>query len=323
MKIVCLDGYTLNPGDLSWDCFKSLGDITVHDRTPEDQILTRSEGALVLLTNKTPLSAETLAKLPDLKYIGVLATGYNVVDIDAANAAGVTVANVPTYGTDSVAQHAIALLLEFARQVSTHHQAVHEGQWVASDDFCFARKPIFELTGKTFGLIGLGRIGMATAKIAAALGMNLIAATRTWPPRAGLDGLDITHHDIDAVFRQADVVSLHCPLTPETDQLVNATRLATMKPSAVLLNTSRGPLIDEAALAAALEAGTIAGAGLDVLSSEPPSKSNPLLTAPRCVITPHLAWYAIEARQRLMTTAANNLRSFFAGSPEHVVNDPA
>ncbi len=279
-RIVVLDGYTLNPGDISWEGFEEFGDVTVYDRTPAETILERAAGARFLLTNKIPLDAESLAALPDLAYIGVMATGYNVVDVLAAKERGVVVTNVPTYGTDSVAQHATALLLELARQPALHAAAVREGQWSSSVDWCFSLAPINELSGKVMGIVGIGRIGRALARIGAAMGMTIIAHDEYPPDAEALAGLDVEFTELDDLFRRADAVSLHCPLTPETERLVNAERLALMKPTAFLLNTSRGPLVDNQALADALKAGTLAGAGLDVLDEEPPPADNPLLTAP-------------------------------------------
>lgn len=319
-KIVVLDGYTLNPGDLSWDKLKGLGPVTLYDRTPADQIVARSKGFSVALTNKVPFSAETLKQLPELKYIGVLATGYNIIDTTAAKQAGVVVTNVPTYGTDSVAQHAAALLLELIRQPARHSQAVHAGQWATAQDWCFALGPITELTDKTLGLVGLGRIGRAFARIGAALGMHLLGAEDPRPQTAHIEGLEIEFVEMDDLFRRSDAISLHCPLTPTTKHLVNERRLALMKKTAVLINTSRGPLVDEAALAGALKKGVIAGAALDVLEEEPPRANNPLIGLPNCIITPHISWYAREARQRLMDTAVENLRSFQAGKVVNQVN---
>lgn len=319
-KIVCLDGYTLNPGDISWEPFEDLGDFTTHDRTPTGQIVARAAGADAVLVNKVPLSAETLEQLPDLKYIGVLATGYNVVDVDAAKQRNIPVTNVPTYGTDTVAQHATALMLELLRGVAKHDKAVHEGQWTNNDDWCFAMQSIVELTGRTLGIVGIGRIGRALAKIGQAMGMKLIAHDKYWPSPAQLGDLVIEQVEIDELFRRSDVISLHCPLTPENEQLVNAGNLKLMKKTAVIINTARGPLIDNQALADALAAGTIAGAGLDVLDEEPPPADNPLLKAPNCIITPHISWYAMEARARLLQTAADNLKAFQDGQAENVVN---
>ena len=318
-RIVVLDGYTLNPGDISWSGLEEFGELCVHDRTPDDAILERAAGARFALTNKTPLSAETLAQLPDLAYIGVLATGYNVVDLAAATERGIVVTNVPTYGTDSVAQHATSLLLELVRQPALHAAAVREGAWTLSEDWCFALTPISELSGKTFGVVGIGRIGRALARIAAAMGMSIIAYDAYPPPAAALEGLSVEFTELDDLFRRADVISLHCPLTPETERLVNADRLALVKPTTYLLNTSRGPLVDNQALADALREGRIAGAGLDVLDVEPPLPDNPLLTAPNCLITPHIAWYARASRQRLMDIAVENVRAFVAGAPINTV----
>ena len=318
-RIVVLDGYTLNPGDISWAGFEELGELTVHDRTEDAAILERAAGRRFVLTNKVPLSAETLAQLPDLAYIGVLATGYNVVDVEAATRRGIIVTNVPTYGTDSVAQHATALLLELARQPALHATAVRGGDWTNSVDWCFALTPIAELSGKVLGIVGIGRIGRAFARIGAAMGMTIIAHDEFPPAPEALEGLAVELTDVDELFRRADVISLHCPLTAATERLVNAERLALMKPTALLLNTSRGPLVENQALAAALEAGRIGGAGLDVLDVEPPPADNPLLTAPNCIITPHIAWYAQASRQRLMDIAVENMRAFVRGEPLNTV----
>ena len=318
-RIVVLDGYTLNPGDISWAGFEELGELTVHDRTEDAAILERAAGRRFVLTNKVPLSAETLAQLPDLAYIGVLATGYNVVDVEAATRRGIIVTNVPTYGTDSVAQHATALLLELARQPALHATAVRGGDWTNSVDWCFALTPITELSGKVLGIVGIGRIGRAFARIGAAMGMTIIAHDEFPPAPEALEGLAVELTDVDELFRRADVISLHCPLTAATERLVNAERLALMKPTALLLNTSRGPLVENQALAAALEAGRIGGAGLDVLDVEPPPADNPLLTAPNCIITPHIAWYAQASRQRLMDIAVENMRAFVRGEPLNTV----
>jgi glycerate dehydrogenase len=319
-RIVVLDGYTLNPGDIDWKPVSDLGHLTVHDRTAGADILTRANGATHLFTNKTPLTRAAFDELPDLKYVGVLATGYNVVDIDAARENNIAVTNIPTYGTDSVAQHAAALMLEFARGISVHNQAVHNGEWTTSPDWCFSRQPMFELTGRTLGIVGIGRIGQALARIGAAFGMKLIAHDVYWPSNEALAGLSVEEVELDDLFARSDMISLHCPLTPENTHLVNAERLSKMKNTAVIINTSRGPLIDNQALADALAAGQVGGAALDVLDVEPPPAANPLLTAPNCVITPHLAWNAIEARERLMQIAADNLAAFQTGNPVNVVN---
>lgn len=318
MKIVVLDGFTLNPGDLSWAALEPLGDLTVHDRTPADHILARAAGAVILLTNKTPLTAQTIRALPDLQYIGVLATGYNVVDVQAAADRNIPVTNVPTYGTHSVAQLTFALLLELCHHVQAHSDAVRRGQWSASRDFCFWDSPLIELADKTIGIIGFGRIGRQVAQIADALGMAVLAADRVKNPPPTLRRF--AWAEIPDLLANADVVSLHCPLFPETQGLINRQTLDRMKPSAFLLNTSRGPLIVEQDLADALAAGRIAGAAVDVLSAEPPPPNNPLLAAKNCLVTPHIAWATREARQRLMHTAVENLRAFLAGNPVNVVN---
>jgi glycerate dehydrogenase len=319
-RIVILDGFTLNPGDIDWAPLAALGKIELHDRTDAHDIVARAQGAPCVLLNKTPLSEEVLAALPDLRYVGVLATGYNVVDTVVAAKQGVVVTNIPTYGTDSVAQHVIALMLEFARGISVHSQAVRDGEWTNNADWCFSRQPMFELTGKTLGIVGLGRIGIAVAHIAAAMGMDLIAHDLFWPDQSKLDGLKVRQVEIDELFSAADIISLHCPLTAESQHLVNAARLARMKPNGIVINTSRGPLIDNQALADALQDNAIAGAALDVLDKEPPAADNPLLRAPNCIITPHIAWNAIEARRRLMQIAADNLQAFLSDKPVNVVN---
>lgn len=316
MKIVVLDGYTLNPGDLSWADLQALAPCTVHDRTPPGEVAARCADAEIVITNKALLPREVIATLPKLKFISVTATGHNIVDTAAAKERGVPVSNVPLYGTRAVAQFTIALLLELCHHVGAHAASVRAGDWVKSADWCYARTPLLELDGLTFGVVGWGRIGQATAEIARALGMKIIAASRT--PKPPKDGVEFV--DLDTLFRRADVVSLHCPLTPETKGLVNAARLALMKPSAFLLNTSRGPLLDEAAVAEALNNGRLAGAGLDVLSTEPPKAENPLLAAKNCLITPHQAWAAKAARARLMETTVANVKAFLAGSPQNVVN---
>lgn len=317
MKIVVLDGHTLNPGDLSWDELRALGECEIHPRTPPELVTARAAGAEVVLTNKVVLDAATLAALPALRYIGVLATGYNVVDTAAARARGVTVTNVPGYSTKSVAQLTFALLLELTHHVGHHAETVRAGRWSASPDFCYWDFPLVELDGRTLGVVGFGAIGREVARIAAAFGMRVLAHTRR-PPNPPPSGVEFV--PLEELFACADVVSLHCPLTPETKHLVNAERLARMKPGAFLLNTGRGPLVDEAALAAALNRGELAGAGLDVLSVEPPPPNHPLLTARNCVITPHLAWASEAARRRLLREVVANLRAFLAGSPRNVVN---
>lgn len=308
MKIVVLDGYCLNPGDLSWRGLEALGEVTVYDRTPESLLLDRVQGAAAVLTNKTPLNRESLAALPGLRYIGVLATGYNVVDTAAARERGIVVTNVPAYGTASVAQLTIALLLELCHHVGAHGEAVRRGEWTASQDWSFWKTPQVELAGKTFGCVGLGRIGRQTAQIAEALGMRVVVHSRS-------QGIGL-----EALLAQSDVVSLHCPLFLETRGLLGASQFQRMKPSAFLLNTSRGPLVVEQELADALNAGTIAGAGVDVLSVEPPAEGSPLFTARNCIVTPHIAWATREARGRLMEIATQNVSAFAGGAPENVVN---
>ncbi len=318
MKIVVLDGYTLNPGDLSWDGLKELGAVTIYDRTPAELIVERASGAEILFTNKTPLTEESFARLPGLKYIGVLATGYNVVDTAAAKARGIVVTNIPTYGTRSVAQMTFALLLELALHVQDHSNAVRSGVWSDSPDFCFWNYPLMELSDKTMGIIGFGRIGQAVADVAAAFGMKVLGYDRHGSDQSGR--ANFRWADLDELLRESDVVSLHCPLFPETKGIINRDSLRKMKPSAFLINTSRGPLIVDEDLAEALNQGVIAGAGLDVLAVEPPPKSNPLLSAKNCLITPHIAWATKEARGRLMGMAVANLQSYLTGQPVNVVN---
>lgn len=316
MRIVVLDGFTLNPGDLSWDALASLGECDIHERTPPEQVLARARAAQILLTNKTVLTREQLAKLPDLKYIGVLATGTNVVDLAAARERNIPVTNVPAYGTASVAQTTMALLLELTHRVGHHAQTVREGRWTRHGDWCYWDFPLVELSGLTLGIVGLGRIGRAVAELGRTFGMKVMAHNPS--PRAGPPF--VRWADLDALFRESDVVSLHCPLTPQTKHLVNAARLRLMKPTAFLLNASRGGLVDEPALAQALDSGALAGAGLDVLSGEPPPANNPLLRARNCLITPHYAWATRAARRRLLGVAVENIRAFLAGRPQNVVN---
>lgn len=316
-NIVVLDGYTLNPGDLSWEALRQLGRCEIHDRTPAADVVRRAAGAQVVLTNKTVLTREQIGSLPELRYIGVLATGFNCVDAVAARERGIPVCNVPTYGTRSVAQHTLALLLELTQRCGHHAATVAEGRWAACPDFCYADYPLIELDGLTLGIVGFGRIGRAVAELARAFGMNIIADDHRIPAEA--PGW-VKFVPMDELLRTSDVISLHCPLTPQTKQLVNAERLALMKPSAFLLNTSRGPLIDEAALAAALNSGRLAGAALDVLSVEPPPPEHPLFAATNCLVTPHIAWASQAARKRLLATAIENVRAFLADRPTNVVN---
>jgi glycerate dehydrogenase len=311
MKIVVLDGYCLNPGDLSWDALSALAPLEVHDRTPENEIIRRADGADILLLNKVPISAATLDRLPALKYIGVLATGYNIVDVAAAKARNILVTNIPTYGTASVAQFAFALLLELCHHVGEHSHAVRQGEWSHSADWSFWKHPLTELAGKTMGIVGLGRIGRQTAAIAQAFGMQVLAHDTVQTP-------GFTFLPVDRLLGESDVVSLHCPLTPENKGMIDRRRLAAMKKSAFLLNTSRGPLIVDQDLADALNNGIIAGAALDVLSTEPPLESNPLLQARNCIVTPHIAWATKEARERLLGIAVENVRAFLAGTPQNL-----
>ena len=317
MKIVVLDGYCLNPGDLSWDALHALGDVEVHDRTPAAQAGERARGAAIVLTNKTPLPADVLARLPELRYIGVLATGYSIVDVAAARAQGIVCTNIPTYGTASVAQFAFALLLELCHHVGAHSDAVRAAEWSRNPDWCFWNSPLVELAGKTMGIVGFGRIGRATAKIADALGMRVIANDALRENAPDYEGFRWA--DAEELLRTSDVVSLHVPLFPETKHMINECSLGWMKESALLINTSRGPLIHDHDLAAALNSGRIAGAGLDVLSVEPPAETNPLLSARNCIVTPHIAWATREARTRLMEIAVGNISAFLAGNTRNVI----
>ena len=317
MKIVVLDGYTLNPGDLSWNDLKNLGDVVIHERTSRDKILERSKDAEILLTNKTPLCAEVVKQLPSLKYIDVLATGYNIVNTKAANEKKIVVTNVPGYGTDSVVQLTFALLLELCLHVQHHSDVVREGKWSRSNDFSFWDFPLIELCGKTIGIIGFGNIGQKVADVANAFGMKIIATSRTQSDQSKRSNFKWA--EINELLENSDVVTIHCPLVPETKGLINKESLAKMKPSSFLLNTSRGPIIVDEDLADALNNNIIAGAGIDVLSVEPPPEDNPLFKAKNCIITPHIAWATKEARQRLMNIAVKNLAEFIAGKPVNAV----
>jgi len=317
MRIAVLDGYTLNPGDLGWDDLKSLGDCTIFDRTTDDQILARCTGVEILLTNKTPLKRSTISSLPALKYIGVLATGFNIVDVEAAKTRGIPVTNVPAYSTMSVAQVVFAHILNLTHNMAHHTGATHVGRWSSNPDFSFWDFPLIELSGLTIGIVGLGRIGSAVASIAMAFGMKVIA----YDPDAGSRSLNASMMaSLDDLFAMSDVVSLHCPLTPGNHGMVNRERLSLMKPTAYLINTSRGPLVDNEALAEALNSGAIAGAGLDVLDVEPPPHSHPLLKAKNCAITPHFAWASTAARMRLLKEVEENVRAFLRGERRNVVN---
>lgn len=312
MKICILDGYSLNPGDLDWSPVERLGDVTLFDRTPADKIVERAADADIVLTNKVPFSADTLRQLPRLRFICVLATGYNIIDTDAAARQGVVVANIPAYSTMSVAQMAFAHILNITNHVASYAREVADGKWTNCPDFCFWDSALTELAGKTMGIVGLGNTGMATARIAVAMGMKVVALTSK-----SADTLPegITPAPLDDVLASADVVSLHCPLTPSTRHLINAASIAKMKPSAILINTGRGPLVDEQAVADALNSGRLAAFGADVLSQEPPRGNNPLLSARNCFLTPHIAWATLEARTRLMSIATENVRQFIAGEP--------
>ncbi len=312
MKICILDGYSLNPGDLDWSPVERLGDVTLFDRTSADKIVERAADADIVLTNKVPFSADTLRQLPRLRFICVLATGYNIIDTEAAARQGVVVANIPAYSTMSVAQMAFAHILNITNHVASYAREVADGKWTNCPDFCFWDSALTELAGKTMGIVGLGNTGMATARIAVAMGMKVVAMTSK-----SADTLPegITPAPLDDVLASADVVSLHCPLTPSTRHLINAASIAKMKPSAILINTGRGPLVDEQAVADALNGGRLAAFGADVLSQEPPRGDNPLLSARNCFLTPHIAWATIEARTRLMSTATENVRQFIAGEP--------
>lgn len=317
MKIVVLDGYALNPGDLSWDAFRQFGEIIVYDRTPNDQILERIGDAQIIFLNKTPITAETLEKCPSVKLICVLATGYNVVDCDAAKARGIPVCNVPAYGTAAVAQFTFALLLELCHQVGHHSQTVHNGNWCRSKDFCYWDTPQMELAGKTMGIIGFGRIGRAVGTIAKAFGLRVIAFNRS----QCIEGEAIGEYvDLDTLLQTADIISLHCPLTPATENIINRENLAKMKDGAILINTARGQLVDENALAEALQSGKLRGAAVDVVTREPMAETNPLLNAPNCIITPHMAWAPVESRQRIMDCTVRSVTAFLEGKPINTVN---
>lgn len=317
MKIVALDGYAANPGDLSWDELKALGECVIYDRTAPEEVLERAADAEVVLTNKVVITAEMMAALPQLKYIGVMATGYNIVDIDAARERGIIVTNIPSYSTDSVAQMVFAHILNIAQQVQHHSEAVHQGRWTASKDFCFWDTPLIELRGKKIGIVGLGHTGYTTARIAIGFGMEVYAYTSKssfqLPP-------EIKKMELDQLFSECDIISLHCLLTDKTRELVNAARLKLMKPTAILINTGRGQLVNEQDLADALNNGQIYAAGLDVLSQEPPKADNPLLTARNCYITPHIAWASAAARERLMGILLDNLKGYVEGK---VINNVA
>lgn len=317
MKIVVLDGYGLNPGDLSWKGMEALGELTVYDRTSPSELMERSEGAEALITNKTLISAENMEALPELKYIGVLATGYNVVDIEAAKARGIVVTNIPAYSTSSVAQMVFAHILNITQRVGHYAEENSEGRWTNNADFCYWDTDLVELDGKKMGIVGFGNIGQATARIAQAFGMEVLLYTSKEQSALPQGMRKVA---LDELFAESDVISLHCPLTPDTKEMVNAARLKLMKPGAILVNTGRGPLVNEQDLADALNEGRIAAAGLDVLSVEPANADNPLLGAKNCFITPHIAWATKEARTRLMQIAVQNLKSYQEG---YIINNVA
>jgi len=318
VQIIVLDGYTLNPGDNTWDVVKALGELTVYDRTLLHQVVDRAGRAEIVLTNKTPLDGQILAALPSLRFISVLATGYNVVDVECARRLGITVSNVPEYGTDSVAQLVIALLLALVHRPERHDHLVRQGEWQRHGDFCFWDAPLMELAGKRIGIVGFGRIGRRVGELAHALGMEVLACSRN--PGSPPDYQPFAWRSIEAIFAEADVISLHCPLNEDSQELVNRTRIGTMKRSSLFINTARGGLVHEQDLADALNEGRIAGAALDVLTREPPSVDNPLVAAKNCLITPHLAWATQEARRRLMAITAANIAAFLRGEPINVVN---
>jgi len=324
MKIVVLDGYTLNPGDISWDDLGNLGDLKVYDRTTYDIsnetiIIDRAKDAEIVFTNKTPLTKGVLDKLPNLKYIGVLATGYNVVDVEAAKKSGIIVTNIPTYGTDSVSQMAIALLLEICHHIGTHNESVKNGEWSNNIDWCYWKYPLIELSGKNMGIIGYGRIGQLTGKIAQALGMKVLAYDSY--RNAALESESMKFVEMDTLLVNSDVISLHCPLFENTKGIINKANISKMKNEVIIINTSRGPLIEEKDLADALNSGKVAGAALDVVSTEPIKGDNPLLTAKNCILTPHIAWAPKESRQRLMDIAVDNLKKFLSEEPINIVNN--
>ena len=318
MKIVILDGHTANPGDLSWDGLREYGELEVYDRTAPTELLSRAEGAEVILTNKVIIDAKTMAALPCLRYIGVLATGYNVVDIAEAHRRGIVVTNIPAYSTMSVAQMVMAHLLNITNQVALHAESVRRGEWQECPDFSFTKSPLIELDGLTLGIVGLGNTGSATARMAQAMGMQVMAVSSKTEEMLRPLGIRKAS-GYEQLFSEADVVSLHCPLTDETRHLVNRERLALMKPTAILINTGRGPLLDEKAVADALTEGHLYAVGVDVLTEEPPRKGSPLITAPRCYITPHIAWASAAARRRLVSIATSNVAAFLRGEPQNSI----
>ncbi|WP_372999732.1 D-2-hydroxyacid dehydrogenase [Lutispora sp.] len=318
MKIVVLDGYTLNPGDLSWEGLEKIGEVVIYDRTPTEEVTSRIADAEIVFSNKVPITRANMDAAPNLKYIGVLATGYNVIDVDAAKDKGIIVTNIPTYGTASVAQFAIAMLLEICHHVAHHSEAVHKGRWESNPDWCFWDYPLIELEGKTMGIIGFGRIGQSTGKIAQALGMNVLAYDGHKNPE--LECATCKYVTLDELYENSDVIALHCPLFPSTEGIINKDSIAKMKDGVIILNNSRGPLIVEEDLRDALNSGKVYAAGVDVVSTEPIKGDNPLLQAKNCFITPHISWAPKESRQRLMDIAVNSLAAFLDGNPINVVN---
>lgn len=314
MKITVLDGYTTNPGDLSWDRLADFGEYTVYDRTPPELVAERCAGCDIVITNKTPLRKDLLENLPELKYIGLLSTGYNIVDWEYCKERGIPVCNIPSYSTSAVAQLVFALILEHTNAVAIHSESVHGGEWAACKDFCYQKTPLTELCGKTLGIIGFGKIGKAVADIALAFGMEVIASTNHPSPYKTVEFCDK-----DELVKRSDFISLHCPLTDKTQGMVNEEFLASMKKTAMLINTSRGPVVDETALANALRNGTVAAAGLDVLENEPPRADCPLFGIENCHITPHVAWAGFETRERLMSIFEKNIEAFLSGNPVNVV----
>lgn len=317
MKIAVLDGYTLNPGDLSWKSLQDIAEVTIYDKTEPDEVYERVKDCEAVLSNKIVFSKELIARLPKLHYIGVLATGYNVIDVEAAHAAGITVSNIPSYSTDSVAQLVFAFILQFYWHVKEHSDEVHGGKWSRSEHFCYTSFPVFELTGKTLGIIGFGNIGQKVAAIALALGLKVIYVNRsskTVPQLA-----EARQVDLDTLLSQSDIISLNAPLNSASEKIINAATLAKVKPQTLIINTGRGPLIDEDAVAAALRNGSLGGYASDVLSVEPPAANHPLFGCPRCFLTPHVAWQTYEARTRLLNLAVDNLKGFIAGKPQNVV----
>ena len=318
MKMVVLDGYTENPGDLSWDSLREFGELTVYDRTgSEDEVIERIGDAQVVFVNKVPISKRVLEACPNIRCISVLATGYNVIDTAAARDRGIPVCNVPSYGTDAVAQYTFALLLELCHRIGLHDTLVHQGRWSECPDFCFWATPQMELAGKTMGIIGFGKIGRAVGRIAHGFGMNVLAYSRSQSEEGRAVG---SYVELDELLRRSDVVSLHCPLFPETKEIINTQTISRMKDGAILLNTARGPLISEEAVARALHTGKLRGAAMDVVAREPIPADSPLLTAPNCILTPHMAWAPTESRERLLACVADNIRAFLEGHPQNVVN---